>query len=165
MDPELEIRMADADDINTIGYLAQQIWPTAYNEILSPAQMEYMLKLMYTPTALKEQMDIPHQFLIAELDAEPVGFASYSDIGKDVYKLHKLYVLPRLHGKGVGKALLDFVSEEVIANGAKTLRLNMNRQNKARNFYERYGFHIVREEDVDIGNHYFMNDYVMEKEL
>lgn len=163
METELEIRMADADDINIIGYLAQQIWPVAYKEILSSSQLEYMLKLMYSPGAIKEQMHSNHQFLIAELNEEPVGFASYSVIEKHIYKLHKLYVLPELQGKGLGKAILDFVSEEIVSHGAKALRLNMNRKNRARHFYEKYGFNIIKEEDVDIGNNYFMNDYVMEK--
>jgi GNAT superfamily N-acetyltransferase len=165
MDVDLEIRMADADDINTIGYLAQQIWPVAYRDILSPDELEYMLNLIYSPTALKEQMNTHHQFLIAEVNEDPVGFASYSLYGNAVYKLHKLYILPELHGRGLGKAILDFISEEIVAKGARVLRLNMNRQNTARQFYEKYGFQIIEEEDVDIGNNYFMKDYVMEKNL
>ena len=166
MESDLEIRTADADDINTIGYLAQQIWPVAYREILSPAQLEYMLKMIYSPEAIKQQMNLQQQFLIAELDDDPVGFASYSSLSKDgLFKLHKLYVLPGLHGKGLGKALLDFITEEIISLGATTLRLNMNRKNKAKLFYERNGFTIIKEEDVDIGNNYFMNDFVMEKKL
>ena len=158
--------MADTDDINTIGWLAQQIWPVAYKEILSPAQLEYMLRLIYSPEALREQMNQQHQFLIAELIEDPVGFASYSLVNNEgVYKLHKLYILPDLHGKGLGKALLDFITEEIISQGGTTLRLNMNRNNKAKKFYERSGFIIISEEDIDIGNNYFMNDYVMEKKL
>lgn len=165
MEPALEIRLADEEDINTIGYLAQQIWPVTYNTILSPAQLEYMLKQIYSPGALTNQMNNHHQFLIAELDEDAVGFASYSAIEEGVYKLHKLYILPELQGKGLGRALLDFISDEVIANGARVLRLNMNRKNKARQFYAKYGFRIVGEEDIDIGNNFFMNDYVMEKKL
>ena len=166
MEGELEIRPADTDDINIIGWLAQQIWPVAYRDIITRAQLEYMLQLIYSPDSLREQMRLSHQFLIAELDEEPVGFASYSSLTEPgVFKLHKLYVLPELHGKGLGKALLDFVTDAVIPLGATTLRLNMNRHNKAKTFYERNGFKIVGEEDVDIGNNYFMNDYVMEKKL
>jgi GNAT superfamily N-acetyltransferase len=165
METELEIRMADADDINTIAYLAQLIWPITYREILSQDQLEYMLRLIYSPEALKNQMNNQHQFLIAELNEDPVGFASYSAINEQegIFKLHKLYVLPEFHGKGLGKAILDFIAEEILAHGATRLYLNMNRQNKARRFYEKYGFNIIKEEDVDIGNNYFMNDYVMEK--
>lgn len=165
MDINLEIRMADTEDINTIGYLAQQIWPITYKDILSSDQLLYMLNLIYSPSALKKQMTQDHQFLIAEVNKEPVGFASYSLYVHSVYKLHKLYILPELHGRGLGKAILDFISEEVLARGATVLRLNMNRRNKAKDFYEKYGFRIIKEEDVDIGNNYFMNDYVMEKSL
>ena len=166
MEGELEIRPADTDDINIIGWLAQQIWPVAYRDIITKAQLEYMLQLIYSPDSLKEQMRLGHQFLIAELDEEPVGFASYSPLTESgIFKLHKLYVMPKLHGKGLGKALLDFVTDAVLSLGATTLRVNMNRHNKAKTFYERNGFKIVGEEDIDIGNNYFMNDYVMEKKL
>ena len=166
MESELEIRMANVEDINTIGYLAQQIWPVAYKDILSPNQLEYMLRLIYSPEALNEQMSLNHQFLIAELEEEPVGFASYSLISDDgMFKLHKLYVLPEFHGKGLGKTLLSFIIEDIVSQGARTLRLNMNKHNKARQFYEKNGFIIMGEEDIDIGNNYFMNDYLMEKNL
>lgn len=46
---------------------------------------------------------------------------------------------------------------------ATVLELNVNRQNKARIFYEKFGFVIVEEKDIPIGNGYFMNDYVMQK--
>jgi ribosomal protein S18 acetylase RimI-like enzyme len=39
--------------------------------------------------------------------------------------------------------------------------LNVNRNNKALGFYQKFGFVILREEDIDIGNGYFMNDYIM----
>ena len=166
MEKELNIRAADEDDINIIGWLAQQVWPVAYKDILSKDELEYMLQLIYSPDSLKQQMQMNHQFLIAEFEHEPVGFASYSPLTEPgIFKLHKLYVLPELHGKGLGKALLDSVTGEVVSLKANTLRLNMNRQNKARVFYERNGFTIVGEEDVDIGNNYYMKDYVMEKTL
>lgn len=166
MQSELQIRMADEEDINIIGWLAQQIWPVAYKDIITSAQLEYMLQLIYSPEALKQQMEKDHQFLIAELEEEPVAFASYSSITDDgLFKLHKLYVLPQLHGRGIGVALLDFVAEEITPLGATVLRLNMNRHNMAKTFYEKNGFKIVGEEDIDIGNNYFMHDYVMEKKL
>jgi hypothetical protein len=41
----------------------------------------------------------------------------------------------------------------------------VNRYNKARAFYEKLGFVVIDEKDFDIGNGYFMNDYVMEKKI
>ncbi|HSC37749.1 MAG TPA: GNAT family N-acetyltransferase, partial [Chitinophagaceae bacterium] len=147
MEQAIAIRQADLDDINTIGFLAQQIWPQAYGEILTAAQIAYMLQLMYNPTSLKDQMTKQrHQFLVVELDDEPVGFASFSNTGKNgLFKLHKLYVLPNIQGKGLGKALINAVLDEIRPLGATALQLGVNRRNKAISFYEKSGFSIIAE--------------------
>lgn len=164
MEPSLSFRFADLDDINTIGFLAQQIWPVTYGEILSSVQLDYMLKLFYNPASLRKQMtEDKHQFVMVEEEDEAIGFASWSPTGEPgVFKLHKLYVLPGRQGKGMGRAILNFIIDDVREQGGSLLRLNVNRYNKARQFYEKMGFAVVREEDVPIGNNYFMNDYVME---
>lgn len=167
MENELIIREGDLEDINTIGFIAQQVWPVAYREILTPEQLRYMLKLFYSPEALKKQMTVDHHhFLIAELEEEPVGFASFGQVhDSDVYKLHKLYVITSLQSKGVGKALLESVLEEVKQRQGTELILNVNRNNKALGFYRKSGFSILREEDVNIGSGYFMNDFVLGKKI
>ncbi|HEY4209651.1 MAG TPA: GNAT family N-acetyltransferase [Puia sp.] len=167
MEPSLSFRFADLDDINTIGFLAQQIWPVTYGEILPSAQLDYMLKLFYSPASLRKQMtEDRHRFVMVEDNDEAIGFASWSPAEKPgTFKLHKLYVLTGRQGKGMGKAILHFVFDEVRARGGRALRLNVNRYNKARQFYEKMGFAVVGEEDVPIGNNYFMNDYVMEVPL
>jgi GNAT superfamily N-acetyltransferase len=164
MESSLSFRFADLDDINTIGFLAQQIWPVTYGDILPSVQLDYMLNLFYSPASLRKQMtEDKHRFLIVEEDEEAIGFASWAPAEQPgVFKLHKLYVQTGRQGKGRGKAILHFIFDDVRARGGTTLRLNVNRWNKARQFYERMGFSVVREEDVAIGNNYFMNDYVME---
>jgi GNAT superfamily N-acetyltransferase len=164
MDETLLIRPADLDDINIIGFLAQQIWPATYGDILSAEQLKYMLKQIYSPRALRRQMVNEHQqFLIVEQAEEPIGFASWSAMPvPGVYKLHKLYVLPGRQGKGMGRTLLQVIFDAIRPEGATKLRLNVNRYNKARQFYERMGFTVIGEEDIDIGHGYFMNDYIME---
>ncbi|HEX9514529.1 MAG TPA: GNAT family N-acetyltransferase [Puia sp.] len=165
MNSTLSIRFAELDDINTIGWLAQQTWPETYGEILSPEQLQYMLNLFYSPASLRRQiLEDKHNFLMVELDEEPIGFASWAPLAEPgVYKLHKIYVLPGTQGKGMGKAILNFIYEDI--KGARALRLNVNRHNKACRFYEKMGFSIIGEEDIDIGNNYQMNDYVMEKQM
>ena len=167
MQNELLIRTADTDDINTIGYLAHETWPTAYGATHSAEQISYMLNLFYAPKALAIQMSRDnHRFLVAELNDEAVGFASFSVIDVPVtYKLHKLYVLPSLQGKGVGRLLIDYIIDELKEEKATALRLNVNRLNAARHFYEKLGFKVIKEEVNDIGQGYVMDDYVMEKKL
>jgi hypothetical protein len=41
----------------------------------------------------------------------------------------------------------------------------VNRYNKAKDFYEKAGFKIIETVDIEIGNGFYMNDYVMELPL
>ncbi|MBB2146366.1 GNAT family N-acetyltransferase [Pedobacter sp. LMG 31464] len=163
------LRKAKEEDLAIISDMAERIWPQVYSDYISEEQLSYMLKLMYNRGELLSQLQKGHTFLIATETEEDkdVGFAGFSivDTENQVYKLHKLYVLPETHGKGVGKILTNEVKNLAVRNGGKFLQLNVNRNNKAKDFYEKAGFKIKETVDVNIGNGFFMNDYVMELEI
>jgi N-acetylglutamate synthase-like GNAT family acetyltransferase len=159
------IREATERDIVLINQLAHAIWPSAYSKILSAHQLNYMLELIYNETSLQKQFNEGHHFLIVEEDKKPIAFADYNQLKDDVYKLQKIYVLPDQQGKSVGKLLIKYVTNLVKKEGGKTLLLNVNRHNKAKQFYEHIGFKVISEEDIDIGEGYFMNDYIMSYQL
>jgi len=121
--------------------------------------------MMYSKASLQKQMEEGSQFIIVYDGHEAVGFASFQETEAGIFKLHKIYVLPSQQGKGTGKFLLDHIISEIKSKNAKALQLQVNRYNKARNFYEKLGFIVLYEADFDIGSGYFMNDYVMEKKL
>lgn len=152
-------------DIPAIRALALHIWPIAYGNILSEEQLAYMLQLMYSSEALQKQLQEGHTFRLIYHNETPVGFASWSAEDNGIYKLHKLYINPDLQGQGLGRYVVEEIGKELQSAGAVLLYLNVNRHNKARFFYEKLGFRIAREEDNDIGNGFYMNDYVMEKKF
>ena len=160
MSNDVVIRKAGIMEIDTIMKLAETVWPVTYKDILSAEQISYMMNLFYSEASLREQFS-KHTFLIVYLAGEPVGFASYSVTGESVYKLHKLYILTSIQGRGLGRALINFIITALQLSGGTALELNVNRNNEAKMFYERLGFEVFREEDIDIGNGYWMNDYVM----
>ncbi len=159
------IRHATAPDISLIRELTFKVWPQTYAAILSLTQIEYMLEIMYSKASLQRQMEEGSQFIIVYDDKEPVGFASFQETEPHIFKLHKIYVLPSYQGKGTGKFLISYIIDELKSKNAKALQLQVNRYNKAKSFYEKLGFIVLYEADFDIGNGYFMNDYVMEKKL
>jgi len=163
----ITVKEAGPADIPAIQRLARITWAIAYAPILSPAQMTYMLDLFYSHDSLQKQMDEGHRFIIAMDDERDVGFAAWSlkQGATSVYRLHKIYIDPNQQGKGVGKCLLNFILSDISSLNATDLELNVNRHNKARYFYEKIGFVVIKEEDIDIGNGYFMNDYVMNLRL
>ena len=152
-------------DITLIRSLAQEIWPKTYAPILSQRQIDYMMKLMYSEKALNDQMRHNHQFILVFNNGIPVGFAAFGEIEPTVYKLYKIYVLHSQQGKGAGKFVINYIINQVKAKGGSAIQLNVNRHNTAKLFYEKLGFVEIREEDIDIGGGYFMNDYIMEKRL
>ena len=167
MENTFTIRNADERDVYLIQEIAHKVWPNAYGSILPDGQVEYMLELIYSPKSLKNQMNnLRHRFLILEQEKRVLGFAAYSALEPGLFKLQKLYVLTEIQGKGAGKFLLDEVIKNIRRESAETLILTVNRNNNnAKKFYEKQGFTVKREEKIDIGGGYFMDDYIMEKDI
>ena len=163
--PDITFKKATDEDILLIKELVVQVWPHTYANILSAAQIEYMMDLMYSEAALHQQMKDNHQFLIVYNNGIPIGFASYSEVEPTIFKLHKIYLLPSQQGRGSGRTLVEEIIKDITAKGASSLILNVNRNNLAKSFYEKLGFDVLRIEDVPIGNGYYMNDYIMELKL
>lgn len=163
----IHFREAGITDIPLIRKLAYAVWPQTYSNMLSGEQTAYMLEMMYSESSLQHQITVQHhRFIIAAEHNDPVAFASWSVTPqKNIYRLHKIYVLQNQQGKGTGKKLIDHIITMIHPSGNAILELNVNRHNKAKDFYIRQGFHVVREEDIAIGNGYFMNDYVMQRSI
>ncbi|HMQ74646.1 MAG TPA: GNAT family N-acetyltransferase [Flavobacteriales bacterium] len=159
----MNIREATPADIPVIQGIAHACWPVAYTGIISPAQIAYMLDLMYGTPALEAQFGpMGHRFLVAEQEGRVIGFAGFEHgYGPGRSRLHKLYVLPEVKGKGAGHALLEAMLLEAMKAGDTAVELNVNRHNPAKAFYQRHGFTIERDEVLDIGEGFVMDDHVM----
>lgn len=152
---------ATENDVSLIEDLARRTWPSTFGAILAREQIEYMLRLMYSPEALLEQMRRGHRFWLAASAAGQAaqGYASCEPL-PHALKIHKLYVTPDSQGKGLGKALLLHLAEQA---PHLPLSLNVNRFNRpAIDFYRRLGLTVVRQEIIDIGGGFVMDDFVME---
>ena len=161
------IRQATVNDVETIRQIADTTWWNAYGPILKKEQINFMLAEIYSAEKITTQIKNNSQtYLLLIENEKPVAFAAYSprEEAPEIYKLHKLYCLPETQGKGYGKTLIDAVINKTLEAGKQTLDLNVNRYNKAKTFYEKMGFVIAYEENVPIGP-YWMNDYVMRKDL
>lgn len=155
------------EDFKTIQAIAYKTWPVVYGEILSKAQIDYMLDKMYSEATLLDNLNKGHHFILAKEDSICLGFASFEHdyLNEKCTRLHKIYLLPETQGKGLGKKLLEQIKAFAKENHSETISLNVNRFNKAHSFYKKMGFEIVGEEDLAIGNGYLMEDYKMELKI
>jgi N-acetylglutamate synthase-like GNAT family acetyltransferase len=160
----MRIRKATEEDITAITELAEKIWWPTYRNIISEEQISFMLKDMYSEESLKKQLVSGVDFILAEKENLAVAFAGFSLIEPEVYKLHKLYVLPSEQGNGTGKNLIEYITDLAREQGGKILELNVNRGNSASEFYKKVGFEIYRTVDISY-HHFILNDYIMRKNL
>lgn len=157
------VQKASIADIPLIRELTFAVWPQTYAALLSQDQINYMLELIYSEASLKKQMQEEGcSFIIIRDNSEPVAFASYNEIKPQLWKLNKIYVLGSQQGKGTGKFIINYIVEEIKQQHAKSLQLQVKRDNPAQEFYKKLGFTVIETADFDIGNGYFMRDYIME---
>jgi len=162
---EIIITRAGLSDRAFIRSISERTWPSTYGHIISQEQIDFMLDWMYSDASLEKQMNTGCEFYIASKqndngDLDPVGFCSVSP-EDGAHKLNKLYVLPVAQGTGAGKALLNKAIEVAKAAGSSSLFLQVNKQNTAYTFYLKKGFIKELEFKFDIGNGFYMDDYVM----
>jgi GNAT superfamily N-acetyltransferase len=89
----------------------------------------------------------------------PIAFISIKEVEKGAFFINKFYVDTQTQRSGVGMSFFDFILKEFTP---EVIRLQVNRMYyKAVNFYFKSGFSIEKVADFDIGDGYFMNDFVM----
>lgn len=181
-------------DIPQIRAMAGVAFPATYAAIITPEQTAYMMQMMYAEEVLRREMTEQNiaWFIALQENGTPSGFVSIGRVGAHLatgplgaaaagdeaaqaalatdiplFHLHKLYVLPCCQRQGLGRRLfhaaIAYAKSE--AGGHCRIELNVNRQNKALDFYRREGMQIARTGDFPIGGGFYMNDYIMAIEL
>jgi RimJ/RimL family protein N-acetyltransferase len=151
--------------------IAEPVWRSCYAEIISQEQMSYMLDWMYSiETIEKEQSEGIKFFIINSTDSNsPIGLISIDSIPNPItggVELHKLYTSQSYWGKGIGQKALNFATELAVNAKAKFIELRVNKCNtRAVNAYLKNGFCKHREDCLDIGNGFVMDDYIMRKNI
>jgi ribosomal protein S18 acetylase RimI-like enzyme len=157
----MQFIQATLADLDKIIVLAHKIWNDHYPEIIGQEQVDYMLKKMYDAESLKQQILNNDLFFIAYTNENeaPSAFISIKEVENGSFFIHKFYVNTQIQRSGVGRAFFEFVVKNF---NPEVIRLQVNRMNyKAINFYFKNGFTIEKVADFDIGDGYFMNDFVM----
>ena len=164
----ITIRQATPDDADLIHQLAWQIFPETYKDILTPEQRDFMMDWMYSvPNLIKQMTEEKHTYLLGYEEDKCIGYVSVQPEGNAIYHLQKLYILPEKQGLGYGRILFKNAIAYIkkISPQTQLLHLNVNRYNKALDFYKHIGMKIIASGDFPIGNGYYMNDYIMELDL
>ena len=149
-------------DIPIVQQLAHKIWNENYQEMISQAQIDYMLELIFNEERMLKSLAQNQSWFLLQEDKSYFGYLNFFPKENTMF-LSKIYIDAAFQGKGYAHESMDFVVEKAKELQLSSVELTVNKHNhKALKFYQKYGFAIQKEAVFDIGNGYVMDDYVME---
>lgn len=151
-----------SDDVNGIkemSEMATAILREHYDPIIGKEQNDYMLRMFQSEEAVAEQLDHGYNYFFAKDEGQNAGFLAYYPREGALY-LSKLYLYKDQRGKGFSRVMLEFLKEKAKELGLNRIELNVNRNNPSVQIYEKLGFTVAWTEKNDIGNGFYMDDYV-----
>ena len=155
----IELQYEDTHGISTMSQMATSIVREHFDPLIGKEQNDYMIARFQTESAIKGQMEHGCRYFFVQKDGRNIGFMAFYPKESVMY-LSKFYLYKKERGKGYAHQMLDFVIDESARTGMNAIELNVNKHNSACQVYDRLGFRIIRSEKNDIGNGFFMDDYV-----
>ena len=149
----------DTNGIVKMSAMATEIVREHFDPIIGKAQNDYMLQKFQTVDAITDQLRHGYQYYFVAEAGRMVGFLAFFP-RENVMYLSKLYLYKEERGKGYARHMLDFMIRVAQDAEVSSIELNVNRNNSAIYAYEKLGFKVIRTEKNDIGEGYFMDDYV-----
>ena len=150
-------------DYKVIEKLADIIWREHYIPIVGKPQIDYMLDKYQSVKAMQEQTQTGYEYYTVFYDELPVGYLCIKP-EKDNLFLSKIYILTTYRGKGIGKTMMQFVSDKAKKYHLNKIRLTVNKYNRnSIKAYDKMGFKNVGPLVADIGSGFVMDDFEMVK--
>jgi diamine N-acetyltransferase len=167
------IRQATTFDVNIISALGITTCYEAYFE-LDPSRdlAEYCVNSFSLKQLTSEFENANSTFLIAEFNGKSVGYAKLRE-GKNIeclkgvnaIEVQRIYLLEKMKGKNIGKALMKKCCEIGREKGYETIWLGVWDKNiAAQKFYEKIGMKNIGTTDFSDGKNEFIN-LVFAKEI
>lgn len=152
-------------DIKQTALLASEIWHEHFTPIIGEQQVDYMLDKFQSEHAISEQIHEGYSYFALMNNDQQIGYTGIKT-EPDCLFLSKLYIRKDFRGRGYSKVMLDQIEKEAKQNNKSIIRLTCNKNNaNSLAVYKKLGFQIVRQEKTDIGNGFYMDDYILEKRL
>jgi len=169
----LTIRYATEDDAALIADISRQTFYDTFASFNSKVNMDIFMNIQFTKGRLMLEVGMPENiFLLAYMGEEVAGYVKLRDTrypntlgSTNAIEIARLYAMPDLIGKGVGKLLMEKSLEIAKEKNKDTVWLGVWKENKkAINFYTYWGFSIFDECDFILGND-LQKDWLMKKRL
>jgi len=162
----IQYQAVTPENMHLIRPLAEKIWQKTYGPLLDPAQIDYMLPMMYSQERITKEIEDGYVWELLLVDGLVLGYLDYKLMEDHRVFLSKIYLDTDQQQKGLGKLMLEHVLAFAKNQQATAVYLTVNKYNtKAITFYERNGLTCIESKTFDIGNGYVMDDYIYQIEI
>ena len=162
----IQYQAVTPENIQLIRPLAEKIWQKTYGPLLAPAQIDYMLPMMYSNERIFNEIKEGYVWELLVVEGQVLGYLDYKLMEDNRVFLSKIYLDTDQQQRGLGKMMLAHVLDFGRSHNASAVYLTVNKHNaKAIEFYQRNGLQCIESKTFDIGNGYVMDDYIYQINL
>lgn len=156
-----EIKRIETYEIEELSRIASAVVKEHFDPLIGAAQNDYMISKFQSVEAISEQFAHGYRYYWVLKNGDKAGFFAFYPKEDKMY-LSKFYVLKAYRGHHLAKEMFAYIVAETHKEGLSAIFLNVNRGNSdVIAIYKHLGFRIIREEKNDIGQGFYMDDYVM----
>ncbi len=161
----ISIEKVEPSRVEALAEVANGIWHEYFTPLLGIEQVEYMVDKFQSVKGITSQLDSGYEYYFALFGEEIAGYFGVQPQDDSLF-LSKLYLKKEFRGKGVATKMLAYIKDIAKKYGANKITLTVNRYNhNTIEVYKHFGFDIIKEQKADIGNGFYMDDYVMALQL
>jgi len=156
----IDYRAATAADAEALAELGAHTFTHTFGHLYEADDLETFLQNHSPENWDKELNDPAFEVQVAESDGQLVGYVKLGpphlpfEPRGEAAELRQLYVVEEMKGQGVAQALMEWVIDRARDQRADYLYLSVFTENqRARRFYEKYGFEPEGTYAFMVGNH------------
>jgi ribosomal protein S18 acetylase RimI-like enzyme len=156
----VEYRSATGADAAALAELGASTFTDTFGHLYEPNDLKVFLQNHSPENWDKELNDPAFEVRVAETEGRLVGYVKLGqphlpfEPRGEAAELRQLYVVEAMKGQGIAQALMDWVIDRARRRRADYLYLSVFTENeRARRFYEKYGFEPEGTYAFMVGNH------------
>ena len=156
----LSWRIAGPDDAAEVAAIGRLSFTETFGHLYTPENLAAFLTNHDEAHWRRELSDPGFLVRLGEADGRAAAYAKLGppslpfEVKGPTIELRQFYVLKPWHGSGAAQELMAWVLDEARRRGAEEIYLSVFIDNqRARRFYERYGFEPVGRYDFMVGTH------------
>jgi ribosomal protein S18 acetylase RimI-like enzyme len=142
----ITVRPAESSDAAGIARVCAEGWRNTYAGIYTPEHVESVIAEYYTVERIRGEIAAPEGWdgwIVAIEDGSVVGAGGGGMIEPRAGEVFVLYLDPRRRREGIGTLLLDAITRQQLAQGAREQWVSVEPENeKGLPFYEARGFQV-----------------------